>query len=213
MVYLILVRIHSDSKIQYLKKLRKKGYSIESLVKLLGMPKTTVWHHIHSIKLHRKYIEKLRLNQGGSKLRMERDMARAQIEARSLLEGEHGMAYATICSLYWAEGSKGRCEFVNTDGEMIKLYLKIIRTHLRVPEDKIEPVLRIFSNHDPEESLNFWSRTTNIHKSKFKVLFNDGGTSGRTPFGMCRIVVLKGGYVLKLFKALSVELCKQIKPR
>ncbi len=202
------MRIHPEATINRLKSLRRKGHSIEQLVRELSMPKTTVWHHIHNIKLPKKYILQLKANQGGSRLRKERDIIRAENEAKLLLRGKAHMAYAVISTLYWAEGSKKRCEFVNTDGEMIKLYLKIVRKYLRIPGTRIQPVLRIFSNHNADKSLRFWSQTTKIPKDRFKILLNDGGTSGRTPYGMCRIIILRGGYLLKLFKALSVELCR-----
>ena len=202
------MRVHSLEKIEQIKKLRREGHSIEELVRALSIPKTTIWHHIQGIKLSKKYILKLKANQGGSRLKKERDTIRAQEEAKILLSGANGMIYATLSALYWAEGSKRRCELVNTDDRMIRLYLKIIREHLKVPESQIQPVLRIFSNHNTKDSLKFWSKTTKIPRKKFKVFLNDGGTSGRTPYGMCRIVILKGGYQLKLFKALATELCK-----
>ena len=57
------MRVHSLEKIEQLKKLRKEGHSIEELVKMLSMPKTTIWHHVQGIKLRKKYILKLKANQ------------------------------------------------------------------------------------------------------------------------------------------------------
>ncbi len=188
-----------------LKELRKKGYSIHALMAELSMPKSSVWHHIHGIKLQKKHILKLKANQGGSKLKKERDILRAGEDARLRMSSRDSIVYAIIAMLYWTEGSKRRCEFVNTDGEMIRLYLKIVRSHLQVPESRIQPTLRIFTNHNEKKSLNYWSKITRIPRKRFKVLLNDGGSSGRTPYGMCRIIILKGGYLLKLFKALATE--------
>lgn len=174
------------------------------------MPKTSIWHHIHNIKLSKKYLLKIKSNQGGSKLKREREITKATEEARQLVRSSDGLVYSSIAMLYWAEGSKRRCEFVNTDGEMIRFYLESMRNYLKVPESQIQPILRIFTNHDLNKSLNYWSRLTNIPKKKFKIFLNDGGTSGRTPYGMCRIIVLKGGkggYILKLFKAIADEVC------
>ena len=60
------MKIHSSEKLKKLKKLRKKGYSINELVRELSIPKTTVWHHVHNIKIAPKYISLLRSKIGGS---------------------------------------------------------------------------------------------------------------------------------------------------
>lgn len=173
----------------------------------LSLPKTTIWHHIHKIKLPEKYKKILRSNQGGSKLKKERELVHAREEAKTLLNSPEKYLYTTVASLYWAEGSQRRCEFINTDGEMIKLYLKILRNYLKIPENKIEPVLRIFSNHKKTKCLNYWSEITKIPKNKFIIRVNDGGTNGRN-YGMCRIIIRKGGYTLKLFRAIINEICE-----
>ena len=60
------MRVHSAEKIKELKRLRRKGLSINELVAKLSIPKTTVWHHIHNIKLSPKHIARLKARQGGS---------------------------------------------------------------------------------------------------------------------------------------------------
>jgi biotin operon repressor len=202
-----MYRTHSIQEIQKIKDLRRSGHSINDLVRILSIPKTTIWHHIQSLKILPKYSKILRERQGGSKIKKEKELLKAKEEAKQLLDTESRDLYIIAPVLYWAEGSKRRCEFVNTDGEMIKLYLKIIRGNFKISENLIQPVLRIFSNHDKNESLNYWSKITKIPETKFQIYFNDGGISGRTPYGMCRIVVRRGGYLLKLFKAIINQLC------
>jgi hypothetical protein len=201
------MRKHAIGKIKELKEMRKKGYSIPQLVNYFSIPKTTIWHHIQNIKLPAEKMRHLR-NAGGesSRFRKEQALAKADKEAKELLNSSDKYLYGIAASLYWAEGSKGRCELVNTDGEMIRLYLRVLRELLRISEDRIEPVLRIFSNHNKAQCLNYWSDITEIPKTRFTILVNDGGTSGRN-YGMCRIIIKKGGYVLKLFKAMIKEIC------
>jgi len=171
------------------------------------MPKTTVWHHIQKIKLSDQALAVLRSKQGGSSLRKDREWQRAKEEVKQLLNSRQKHLYISAACLYWAEGSKRRCEFINTDGQMIKLYLKVLRDHLKIPESQIQPVLRIFSNHDQKTCLRYWSEVTQIPANKFTIFINDGGTNGRG-YGMCRVIVRKGGYTLKLFQAIIDELCK-----
>ena len=201
------MKVHSEQTIQRLKFLRRKGYSIEALVRELSIPKTTVWHHIHNIKLSEKYRRILKSNQGGSRIKKERALQQAREEAQRLLKSLDKHLYISVACLYWAEGSKRRCEFINTDGQMIQFYLRILRRYFKVSEDRIQAVLRIFSNHDKKTCLDYWSKITGIPENKFQIFLNDGGTVGRG-YGMCRIVVLKGGYTLKLFQAIIEEISK-----
>jgi hypothetical protein len=198
---------YSRETIEGLKEFRKKGYSIHALMAEFSMPKTSIWHHIHSIKLPIKFISKLRSAGGeSSRLRKEQALTRAKKEATKLLLSKEAIHYAILASLYWAEGSKGRFELVNTDGNMIRLYLNTLRNLLKINQDRIECVLRIFSNQDLNKAINYWSKITNIPKKKIKIYMNDGGTKGGTRYGMCRIIVRNGGYLLKLVKAMINQL-------
>ena len=104
--------------------------------------------------------------------------------------------------LYWGEGSKRVCELVNSDGKMIKCYLSILRNVFNIPEGHISPTLRIFSGMNRKECLNYWSNITGILKKRFIIRLNDGGTRGRTKYGMCRIIIRKGSNTLKLIHSL-----------
>lgn len=198
------MRVHSIKTIEEIRKLRREGCSINSLVSKFSISKTTIWHHIQGIKLSADKQAVLR--RAGGRLSRERKLTAIKTageRAVAALNGKDRSAYCTLASLYWAEGSKGRCEFVNTDGKMIELYLHILRETLKVPEEKIVAVIRTFSGQDENKSLLFWSKVTKIPKSKIRAYRNDGGNNGRTQYGMCRIAVLRGGEVLKLLKALA----------
>src|SRR3989344_59673 len=121
------MRVHSLEKIEQLKKLRREGQSIEDLVKILSIPKTTVWHHIQGIKLRKKYILKLKANQGGSRLKKERDLIKAKNEASILIKSKHRYLVSLLAMLYWAEGdNKNAFSFVNTNAEMISMFISIL---------------------------------------------------------------------------------------
>jgi len=111
--------------------------------------------------------------------------------------------------LYWGEGHKKRaCEFTNSDGSMIKFYLNILRKVFEVPEELIKPTIRIFTGMDRLESLAYWSSITGIPEEYFTVRFNDGGTRGKTKYGMCRLTVRKSSQLLKVIHAL-IDYIKQ----
>ncbi len=196
------MRIHSVEKIKELKRLRKKGLSINELVTKLSIPKTTVWHHIHNIKVSQKYILILKGKRGGSAKRKRINLEEALEYAQKLLQNPTRELSIIIAMLYWGEGSKKRCEFINSDGRMIKTYLIVLRNVFNIQEEFIKPTMRIYSGMNKKECLNYWSRITKISRHKFIIRFNDGSTKGRTKYGMCRITVKKGGNVLKSIQSL-----------
>lgn len=203
------MRVHSMKKIKELKKLRKKGFSMPELVAKLSIPKTTIWHHIHDIKLSPKYAQILKAKYGGSKKRTQKNWEIARKLAQKLLCGDTRDYSIALAMLYWGEGSKKVCEFINSDGRIIETYLFILRTILKVPEESIKPTMRIFFGMDRRGCLNYWSHVTKIPKRKFLIRFNDGGTRGKTKYGMCRITVKKGANTLKIMHSLIDQFFKE----
>jgi hypothetical protein len=207
------MRIHSLEKIEKIKKLRKRGYSINELVEKFSVPKTTIWHHIHKIKVLPLYVPLLNSKRGGSTKRKNEKIRIADEEASELLKGKNRESLIALAMLYWGEGSKGACEFINSNGEIIELYLKVIREVLNIPNKSIKATMRIFTGMDEIECLRYWSKITRIPKKEFIVRFNDGGTRGKTRFGMCRISVRKGDKTLKLMQALIKKVFSNIKSK
>ncbi len=196
------MRVHSKEKIQEIKRLRRKGFSIIELVSRLGIPKTTIWHHIHSIKLLPQYKARLNSKRGGSTKRKEFRIARAYEKAKILINSSNREFLIALAMLYWSEGSKNSCVFTNSDGKMIKLYLSILEKILGIQKHEIKLTLRIFSGMHEGECLNYWSKILDISKKNFTVYLNDGGISGKTKYGMCRVNIKKSGNLLKLIRAL-----------
>ena len=196
------MRVHSANKIKKLKQLRRMGYSINELVVELSMPKTTVWYHIQGVRVMPKYIPILKAKQGGSAKRTKIYWQKARERAQELLQGEYRELAIVISMLYWGEGSKKGCEFINSDGRMVQTYLFALRKAFNVQEKDIKPTLRIFSGMNRSKCLNYWSKIAEIPKHRFVIRLNDGGTRGRTKYGMCRITIKKGGNFLKLIQSL-----------
>lgn len=182
--------------------MRRKGYSINELVAELSIPKTTVWHHIQAVKVLPEYATILKAKRGGSTKRFMRGVEEAQERAKEILRGPYREQIIALAMLYWGEGHKKSCEFINSDGSMIELFLNILRNAFEVPEQAIKPTMRVFDGMNQDACLSYWSQITGIPKAKFKLRLNDGGTRGRTKYGMCRITVRKGSKLLKLFHAL-----------
>ncbi len=197
--------------IEKLKKLRKKGHSINELVSLFSIPKTSVWYHVHKVVVSPKYINVLRAKYGGSKKRSQQNWINARVLAKKLIKGPQKHLAIAIAMLYWGEGSKKVCEFINSDGKMIQIYLTIIRKGFGIPEKMIKPTMRVFSGMNKGECLQYWSKTTKIAKHRFVIRMNDGSTSrGKTKYGMCRITILKGQFTLKIIHSLIDQIYNTI---
>lgn len=208
------MRIHTIEKIEKIKELRKNGASINEIVSALSIPKTTVWHHCHEIKILPRYLSIWISKRGGSAKRKQKNWESAQIVAQQLLNGPQRESAIMLAMLYWSEGNKKACEFINSDGKMINLYLNLLMELLGISTagEMIKPTMRIFSGMNRQECLSYWSRITKIPKNKFVIRFNDGGTRGKTKYGMCRITVKKGAKTLKIIQSLIGQIYEE-KPK
>src|SRR3989344_270756 len=195
------MRVHSLDKINKIKSLRRRGYSINEIVSKLHIPKTTVWHHIQKVIVSSKYLSTLKSKRGGSKIRKELKLLEARLYSKDLLKSNNRESILLFAILYWAEGAKKSFQFINSDGRMVALWLAVLRGVLKVSDNDIVPVMRIFTGMNRASCLKYWSSITGLPSSRFIIRYNDGGTSGRTKYGMCKIEVKKSGDLLKLVLA------------
>lgn len=196
------MKVHSIEKIQEIKRLRQLGYSINAIVKALNVPKTTVWHHVKNINIPADLKIVLKSKQGGSTERSRQDWVKAEILAGKILLGPHAKLALAAAMLYWGEGGKKACEITNTDFRLIQLYLKFLYEAAGLPQDRLKFIVRTFTGMDEQACLLYWSHHLNIDPQIIVHRHNDGGTSGRAEFGMCRVLVKKGGRALKLMHSL-----------
>ncbi len=208
------MRIHSEQTISKLKLLRKRGHSIHALMREFSLPKTTIWHHIHSIKLSPKHINKLRLAGGeSSRLRKKHELERADKESLKIIASGDKYLISLLAMLYWAEGNnKSAFSFVNTDATMIKLFIFILNKCFQIKKGQLLVTVRYFTGMNRAKCLHHWSEVTKVPKKEINMYYNDGGKSGRREFGLCRIGVRKSGYLFKLVRATIKNLVNEIVP-
>lgn len=195
-------------KIENLKKRRKAGYSIQDLMKEFSMPKTTIWHHVHDIKLSEEQRNKIKEKQGGSKLRAEKQWEKANSLASQIVRfiDLDEITPVVLSLLYWAEGNKKGFVFTNTDPNMIRIFLKVLRDKFGVKNASIKAVIRINNFQNPSECLNYWQKITNIPFRNITTDLNPVQNKGKSIYGVLRITVIKGGKILKLVDSLNKEL-------
>jgi hypothetical protein len=73
--------------------------------------------------------------------------------------------------LYWCEGGKTgrRVDFINSDPEMIKIFLALFRKSFALKEDVFRAVLHLHAYHSKEEMISYWSDVSGIKRENFIV--------------------------------------------
>lgn len=98
--------------------------------------------------------------------------------------------------LYWCEGwkcSNGHemIDFVNSDPEMIDIFMKFLRTICGIKESKLRVLLYCYANQNTESLIKFWSKITKIPISQFtkpyvRMDFNVN-KQNKMPYGLVHI--------------------------
>lgn len=205
-----MYRRHSKEIKQKLIEARQSGSSIPEIMTLFGIPKTTVWHIVNKVSVPPDRVRAIMSRRGGSNKRKIDNLKKAEIQAENLLSGEKREYAIMFSMLYWAEGTKKSCTFVNTDGAMIALFIFCAKVLFGIDKDRMTFTLRIFGDMDRDTCLEHWSKTIGVQKNRFIVRLNDGGTNSRKHHGMLSIIILRGHLILKIVQALYQKIHKEV---
>ena len=71
--------------------------------------------------------------------------------------------------LYWGEGAKSGnvVKFTNSDPAMIRLFIKFLREICGIDEERLKALIHIYPDHDKNELMLFWIKTTGIPENNF----------------------------------------------
>lgn len=167
--------------IEKARKMRRKGFSLREIAIKFGISKSTVslWTSKEKVTIKGKIRIINNQNKAREKaffiLKKRRILIQKLIEknARSALkEIKINTALSKLlCSIFiWTEGEKGkhdRVGFTNSDPQMIKVFLSLLRMSFVLDEEKFRALVHIHEYHNRDEVLNFWSEITKIPLSKF----------------------------------------------
>lgn len=181
-----------------IRTLRKKGYSVPEISRQYRFSKSTVLRHIEGVKISPQYYQRWLNRRNASKIISERNWSIASQKAEQRIGYLTEKDLAIVgASLYWAEGSKRDFSFSNTDPEMIKVFIYILRKIFRVSKEDLKISLRIYEDLDKNICLRHWSNITGVKlDSKTSIDILKGSKNGKLVYGMCRIRVKKGGLLL-----------------
>ena len=166
------------------KKLREEGYSLKEISEVLGVSKSTasLWlrNIVISIKGKKRLskLSELARRKGVEVKLLQRELYFQNIEKNCNIFVNKRIqdiniidAKIYLALLFWGEGSKGerRLVFMNSDPDMIRVYLLLLRKSFKIRDDKLRAVLHLHSYHNKEELIEYWSRVTKIKKENIYV--------------------------------------------
>jgi len=161
--------------------LRKKGYSINQIVKETDLSKASVSIWVRDIVLTK--IQKKKLS--------ERGRSMGSIEKRRInrLFNENEKRQLTIDKakkdfvdisleqlkligiiLYLGEGGKtnrGMVRLANSDPSVIKIMMRFLREVCKVPENKFRASIHTFAHANIEKTEKYWSKISGISRNQF----------------------------------------------
>jgi hypothetical protein len=167
------------------RKLRRKGYSIFSIARCLGVSKSSVSVWCRDLKLTQKQANRLLENaiNAGHKGRMiGAEMNRRKKEERIAFHKESGEKeigklsdrdlLMTGIALYWGEGNKKgktKLSFANSDPEAILFMYKWFQKAMDVGKNEFMPRIFINEIHGSriKKVVKFWSSLLNLPIEQF----------------------------------------------
>lgn len=172
------------------KELRKKGYSINELSRILIVSKSTISKWVNHIELSSKAKKRIENNYSKGQLASQKTIKEKtmikNIEAdNSALDKLRSIKLSSdytvlICSLiYQCEGNKSikdSITFTNSDPELIRTFLYLFRNSFVLDENKFKVLMHLHGYHNEIKQKKFWSQVTGISQKQFLKTFNKPST-------------------------------------
>lgn len=209
---------------QKARQMRREGQSIKEIAKKLEVARSCVSVWVRDIELspnqreflverQKQFVSDLN-RQGGGGSQHNRKVA---IQQRLAYQQE-GREYAKRgeplhrigCMLYWAEGAKhrNRIIFVNSDPNMMVIFIRFLRQCLHVSDEKMR--LKLHCHTDDVESQNamkkFWLEKLGFKSDCFgKVIVTPGSKirNNRLENGICTVYLGSTQLTMHIFGAIQ----------
>lgn len=164
--------------------LRKDGYSLKEISRLLNVSKSSVSIWVRDVFLSDRAKSRLLLKMtkgqfigaqkrreyGDNKNKLLKDEAKAEFSL--ITPGLNGKIICTM--IYWCEGSKSYksgIAFTNSDPDLTRLFIDLLVKHFSVNKNKIVARLHLHEYHNPKKQHLFWSKALGIPLDKFQKFY------------------------------------------
>ena len=201
-------------EIARIRQLRKTGYSLPEIKKIVGRGSGTVFRYARGVSISPKFVEALRSKQGGSKARSRTHWETARTQSARLIGRLTSRdKLLVLAALYWGEGTKSELNIINGDASLLRVFIVCLE-ELGIQKAKLRFSLRLFEDIEERQAKRVWARelgvkAENIHVSEL----SRGKRRGKLPFGMCRIRLQKSGPYFKLIMSMIESIKSALSPR
>lgn len=209
------------------RELRCQGQSVNKIAELLGVSKSSISLWVRDIQLtvdqkesldESKRVNAARLQTGGPDGKPFSEVNREKGVQQRALYQLAGREYAKrgerlhriACILYWAEGAKARNSviFVNSDPNMMLLFMRFLRECLNVPDEKFRLRLHCHTPDTKEHDRmkKYWLGLFNLQIDCFnQVIFTPGSKVRNNHFanGLCTICVYSTEVTMHIYGAIQ----------
>lgn len=163
------------------KELRKKGYSLDEIIKKVKVAKSSVSVWVREVQLSEKakkrLLTRIKLGQlvsGENKKQRTRAVLQKYLDRAHADIKKHNLSpyfKKVICALiYFCEGIKdhfGGIKFSNSDPALVRLFLNLFRASFQLDETKFRVCVHLHEYHNVKKQLKFWSQVTQIPRGQF----------------------------------------------
>jgi len=105
---------------------------------------------------------------------MDKAASEVRLEMQRLPAERTDVSLSLLAMLYWAEGSKDPRSgliFVNTDPELMLLFITLLRKCFAIDEKRIHIRLHLHYYHRPKEVIEYWSKLLSVPIEQFGKLY------------------------------------------
>lgn len=193
---------HSDKFIQEIIALRQRErYSYALLSRKTGIPSSTIRNWCAGIDQSSKWDTLIATNE--RKRQDYRGSEKSVVDGMNLSDAEKTKVFVAL--LYWCEGSKypssTAVTMVNSDPELMKTFVQLLRRAYDLDESKFRVHLQIHTTHDFTKIRAYWSNILQISSSRFikPTVTKPNGKKHRSQYlGTCTVKYQDYRILLKL---------------
>lgn len=189
---------------------REQGLPLNEIARIAGVSKSSVRYWVRDIELTDAQHERLRamnpaynrqLNGSKTIARRSRAKRRAAQEHGRALAQKREPLHVAGCMLYWGEGAKSpktQVCFSNSDPEMVKLFVKFLRTYFDIQPENIRISCHLFADHVERKRQieRYWLDVAGLSDESLRKsvvnLYSRSSKRKRVnklPYGTCQVVL------------------------
>lgn len=201
----------TKEEIGQMTELRSHGFSVPEIAHTIKRGKSTVLRYIANITVLPQYKSVLEAKQKTSKTRSVAAWNLAMEQAKNFVSNFDKRSRILIATmLYWGEGAKRDFSFMNSDPNMVRVFVSCLR-ELGITKENITISIRIYEGMSKRNVVHFWTKLLTINFDQVvAVHVIRGKKKGKLKYGMCRVRVVRGGLYLKLIQSIIALLPKAI---